>query len=356
MTAGRDRQFFDVTDTIKTIEEPQERTEAKVELTLSINQAKSIEWELNLQQATLFSFILNAAYWADKQGGYWYLSKGKIIDELPILSDKRDTVYRLGSQLIRKGLIERKVINGGDHYRVTEKGLQWNKAEVGKKSEVPRKNIRGPEKNPSNLGEKPDLPRKNIRGSEKNPSNLGKISELGSEKNPTYQYTNLSVNQDQNTNTGDLSSDPPTDQPDPIEQEFTQLWEIYPMRAGGNPRAGALKSYRTLRKKFPFEPIRAGLVRYARYCEATGDTGTRYVKQAKTFFGPDLHWQDEFPLPKQGKPHGTHPPGSGNRLQQQHRQINAAAARAQARSAAAGPVETHDPVVRPQVVVPAYPV
>ncbi len=70
VTAGRDRQFLDVTDTIKTIEEPQERTEAKVELTLSINQAKSIEWELNLQQATLFSFILNAAYWADKQGGY----------------------------------------------------------------------------------------------------------------------------------------------------------------------------------------------------------------------------------------------------------------------------------------------
>ncbi|MEX2964741.1 hypothetical protein, partial [Microbulbifer sp. TYP-18] len=156
-----------------------------MELTLSINQAKSIEWELNLQQATLFSFILGAASWADKQEGYWYLSKGKIIEELPILSDKRDTVYRLASQLIRKDLIERKIINGGDYYRVTQKGLQWNKAEVGKKSEG----------------------RKNIRGSEKNPNNLGKKSEVGSEKNPTYQYTNLSGYQDQNINT----SDPPGD-------------------------------------------------------------------------------------------------------------------------------------------------
>ncbi|MDP5211142.1 hypothetical protein [Microbulbifer sp. 2205BS26-8] len=306
-----------------------------MELTLSINQAKSIQWELNLQQATLFSFILNAAYWADKQDGYWYLSKGKIIEELPILSDKRDTIYRLGTQLIRKGLIERKIINGGDHYRVTKKGFEWNKAEVGKKSEVPRKNI---------------------RGSEKNPSKLGKKSEVRSEKNPTYQYTNLSVNQDQNTNTGDLSSDPPPDQPDPIEQEFAQLWKIYPKRAGGNPKVGALKTYRTLRKQFPFEPIRAGLVRYASYCAATGDTGTRYVKQAKTFFGPDLHWQDEFPLPKQGKPHENRNSGPGNRLQQEHAQINAAFARASAREAAAGPVEAHDPTVRPQVVVPTCPV
>ncbi|MDP5210975.1 hypothetical protein [Microbulbifer sp. 2205BS26-8] len=334
-----------------------------MELTLSINQARSIEWELNLQQATLFSFILNAAHWADKQGDYWYLSKGKIVNELPILSDKRDTIYRLGTQLIRKDLIERKVINGGDHYRVTEKGLQWNKAEVGKKSEAPRKNIRRSEKNPSNLGKISEPLRKNIRGSEKNPSELGKKSEsprknirATSEKNPTYQYTNLSVNQDQNTNTGDLSSEPPPDQPDPIEQEFAQLWEIYPKRAGGNPKVGALRAYRTLRKQFPFEPIRAGLVRYASYCEATGDAGTRYVKQAKTFFGPDLHWQDEYPLPKQGKPHENRNSGPGNRLQQEHAEINAAFARASAREAAAGPVEAHESAVRPQVVVPTCPV
>ncbi|MEX2962828.1 helix-turn-helix domain-containing protein [Microbulbifer sp. TYP-18] len=49
----------------------------------------------------------------------------------------------------------------------------------------------------------------------------------------------------------------------------------------------------------------------------------------------------------------NHSPSPGNRLQEQHRQINAAAARAQARRTAAGPVEADEPAVRPQVVVSA---
>ncbi len=54
-----------------------------------------------------------------------------------------------------------------------------------------------------------------------------------------------------------------------------------------------------------------------------------------------------------GSANENHNSGPGNRLQQEHAQINAAFARASAREAAAGPVEAHDPAVRPQVVVPA---
>jgi len=141
-----------------------------------------------------------------------------------------------------------------------------------------------------------------------------------------------------------------------VESEFDHLWSIYPKRAGGNPKADALKAYRSLRKSHPFGPIRSGLVRYAHYCSETGATETQYVKQAKTFFGPGLHWQDEFPLPQKANQGGNHENrngSSGNSLQQAHDEINDAFHRAQARNTAADTVEANDPAVRPQVEISA---
>lgn len=40
-----------------------------------------------------------------------------------------------------------------------------------------------------------------------------------------------------------------------------------------------------------------GVKRYAARVRATGNTGTQFVKQAATFFGPDRHFEDYWQQP-----------------------------------------------------------
>ena len=134
---------------------------------LYINQPFALRHGLNVQQALLFSFFYELPSWANSvtlEGVPYYLAtKSKIIDELPLLTDKPDTVYRLAKALRDKGLIEIKVIDSKTYYRTTALGATWNDAEAGGF----------------------------IRGSEKNPGGAGKFSEGGAEKNPTYNTTNI---------------------------------------------------------------------------------------------------------------------------------------------------------------------
>ncbi len=153
-----------------------------------------------------------------------------------------------------------------------------------------------------------------------------------------------------------IGTNPDVPEVDPIESEFDQLWKSYPKRAGGNPRGEALKAYRKQRKQHQPEEFQSGLDRYRAFCEQTGKIGTEYVMQAKRFFGHGKHWQEEFRSPvshQQGVGNENRNSGAGNRLQQQQQQINTAFARASAREAAVGAVETHGAVVWPQVDFPA---
>ncbi|MCO1336219.1 helix-turn-helix domain-containing protein [Microbulbifer sp. OS29] len=152
-----------------------------------------------------------------------------------------------------------------------------------------------------------------------------------------------------------IGTNPELPEVDPIDSEFEQLWKSYPKRAGGNPKGEALKVYRKQRKSHPLEEFQSGLERYRRYCEQSGKIGTEFVMQAKRFFGAGKHWREEYSRPannQQGVGNENRNSGAGNRLQQQQNQINAAFARASAREAAPGPVETHGAAVWPQVDVP----
>lgn len=132
---------------------------------LYINQPFALRHNLNVQQALLFSFLYELPSWADSvtlEGVPYYLAtKSKVIDELPLLTDKPDTVYRLAKVLRDKELIEIKVIDSKTYYRVTALGATWNDAEAGGF----------------------------IRGSDNYPRGVGEKSEGGSEKNPTYKNT-----------------------------------------------------------------------------------------------------------------------------------------------------------------------
>jgi hypothetical protein len=116
--------------------------------TISIDQTHSIAWGLTLSEAAMFSFLYSVPSWAEQifvDNQVWFFaSRNKAIDEMPIISDKSDTVYRLYKSLQTKGVIDWKKFGEKDCIRITEKGKQWNSLNttVGNKSEDARKNIR----------------------------------------------------------------------------------------------------------------------------------------------------------------------------------------------------------------------
>lgn len=131
---------------------------------LTINQVKALEWGLNAQQAMVFAVVYNAPSWAEEVivGGkvFYKLSKAKIVSEVPILTDKPDTAYRILKALELVEVIELSSTSVITLVRLTEKGKTWNT-------------------------------------SDKFPSRVGKKSEVGSEKNPTDQVTSNQGTKDQ---------------------------------------------------------------------------------------------------------------------------------------------------------------
>lgn len=137
-----------------------------------INNIKAYEWGLNIQQAYLFAWFYELPSWADKMilnnKVYYFASKTKAIQELPLLTDKLDTMYRFYKQIESLGLIEIKKIDNKDYIFLTEKAKLWN----GLESEH----------------------------SEKNPNELGNKSENNSEINPTYNIYNINNKISDNNN------------------------------------------------------------------------------------------------------------------------------------------------------------
>lgn len=132
----------------------------------TINNIKANEWGLNIQQAYLFSWMYELPSWASKidvEGvTYYFASKTKAVEELPILTDKTDTMYRFYKQLEDLGLIVITKVNNKDYIALTDKSKQWNNWQS-------------------------DY-------SENNPSLLGNKSENNSEINPTYNNIILDNN------------------------------------------------------------------------------------------------------------------------------------------------------------------
>lgn len=158
-----------------------------MQFTVTINQVKALEWGLNSQQALLFAFVYGCPSWTKPiktdDGIFFALSKAKIIEELPLLTDKPDTAYRMLKALEEAGLIELSSTANITLFRLTGKAIEWNqKLDGSEKYPTP----------PKNEG------RKKIRStSEKNPSKVGEKSEPRSEKSPTNQDTNhQGTNQD----------------------------------------------------------------------------------------------------------------------------------------------------------------
>lgn len=86
-------------------------------------------------------------------------------------------------------------------------------------------------------------------------------------------------------------------------QGFAECWAAYPKRAGGNSRRDALKAYHARLADDAPDVLLAGTLRYAAFIAATGRTGTEFVKQAATFYGPSKHYLEDWsPPPQQASP------------------------------------------------------
>ncbi|TWR85082.1 phage replication protein [Pseudomonas saxonica] len=151
-----------------------------MQYTITINQPKALEWGLNAQQTLLFAFVYECPSWANPiktdTGIYFALSKAKIVDELPLLTDKPDTAYRLLKALRDAGLIDLSSTSSITLVRLTEKAKEWNRK------------IDGSEKYPTS--DAIDGRIKIRSTTDKNPSKVGNKSESGSDKFPINQGTN----------------------------------------------------------------------------------------------------------------------------------------------------------------------
>lgn len=189
-----------------------------------------MQWGLNLPEAALFSFCYDLPSWAEhiivNGEVFCHASKNKAIEELPILTDKPDTVYRLYKSLEEKGLIEYSKQQRKDLIRVTEKGKAWN-----------RKNS---EKNPSLE-----------TNSEKNPSKLGKKSEQNSENFPTDK--NISILDNQNEREPPAPEYPKQKEEKPvIAQEIEKLIQANPKVSPAELKVFVLKeAIKDHFKKYP---------------------------------------------------------------------------------------------------------
>lgn len=148
--------------------------------THSINAVKCIEWDITLNEGALMDLINQSNSWAEPSmvDGklYYWMSRNKVIDEIPVAYRKADTVYRAFRTLASKGLINYIKDGRRDLVALTEKGKTWN--------------VKGTDIGDSKLGNKSEL----VGNSEMNPNKLGNKSENNSDSNPTDKNTSINKN------------------------------------------------------------------------------------------------------------------------------------------------------------------
>jgi len=201
-----------------------------MQFSIYINQIRAQEWGLNLPQSVLFSFLFESPSWAKpivhNEDVWLSVSKTKIIDELPILTDKPDTIKRHMKALETAGLIVRNTkYRGTDSiplFQLTSKAKCWNRLDDHERSALEAATR---EKNPARDSGSVQAGKKSPPTREKNPDHPGKKSPPTREKNPDNQPTNSY----QPTNNQDITNYIP---PDPLTDRdgiaMSDTWEPKP--------------------------------------------------------------------------------------------------------------------------------
>jgi hypothetical protein len=88
-----------------------------------------------------------------------------------------------------------------------------------------------------------------------------------------------------------------------LEQaEFDRVWKAYPKRPNNN-RQQALKAWRArIKEGASVLAIYEGTMAYASFVESH-NIEPQYIKQAATFFGPNRHWENDYPTDTSSNTH-----------------------------------------------------
>lgn len=149
---------------------------------INVNLVHVRYWELNKSEAFLFPYLYTLSSWAKEVifegSAYHWASKRKILEDMPILGDNADTIYRLIKGLEKKDLVKAIKIGKHDYIRITTKGSEWENIT----KEMSEKFLLNSEKNPS----------KTTPNSEKNPSDTllyidSYLNREITEKNPVQE-------------------------------------------------------------------------------------------------------------------------------------------------------------------------
>ena len=102
-----------------------------------------------------------------------------------------------------------------------------------------------------------------------------------------------------NLETVEVNPNPPPYSPPALEKPdlgFGEFWQAYPRRLGTNSRKNAEARFRAAVKAgSDAEVIIDGARRYAAQCDATGKTGTEFVKAAEAWLNGRF-WEGSYPL------------------------------------------------------------
>ena len=97
--------------------------------TLSYDQVRAIAWKLTVSEALVMNWLCGAKLWASEVSfedeTYYFASKTKCLYDLPHVTNKPDTVYRIYKKLVEKRLIKLIKIGVRDYVAITPLGATW---------------------------------------------------------------------------------------------------------------------------------------------------------------------------------------------------------------------------------------
>lgn len=105
---------------------------------ININQKFAVEHGLNTSEAIVFAWLYELPSWAKSvlidNKTYYFASENKAAEEMPLISDKKDTFYRIYKSLAKKGLIEILKIGKATYIEITDLGKGWYLSESSQKN------------------------------------------------------------------------------------------------------------------------------------------------------------------------------------------------------------------------------
>ena len=201
-----------------------------------------LNYGLTIQEAVVLEWMIQLPSWAkSKTFGdklFFFASKNKAVEDLQVITDKRDTMYRYYKKLSEKGFIWIKKHEGKDYIYLLDITKQWNKMNLRPKdSELEvENNWKGSDSNPNTDEDQKE--------SDNHPNKSGQSSEFNTDDCPTIQQLDNSLNNivdKDKTLFGDSVQEISFLPDDILNHLNVELQKKFPKKRGFGPVASNLK-------------------------------------------------------------------------------------------------------------------